>query len=78
VMAQAETRSVFHVSGQADFLIHIAVADSTHLQAFLMDKIASRTEVRNLTSSVVLERVETRALTPPANLRPTHRRRRTD
>jgi len=78
VMAQPETRSIFHVSGQADFLIHIAVADSTHLQAFLMDKIASRTEVRNLTSSVVLERVETRALTPPANLRPTHRRRRTD
>jgi DNA-binding Lrp family transcriptional regulator len=78
VMAQPETRSIFHVSGQADFLIHIAVADSTHLQAFLMDKIASRTEVRNLTSSVVLERVETRALTPPATLRPTHRRRRAD
>ncbi|MGI5505662.1 Lrp/AsnC family transcriptional regulator [Lentzea sp. CA-135723] len=78
VMAQPETRSIFHVSGQADFLIHIAVADSTHLQAFLMDKIAVRTEVRNLTSSVVLERVETRALTPPATLRPTHRRRRTD
>jgi DNA-binding Lrp family transcriptional regulator len=76
VMAQPETRSIFHVSGQADFLIHIAVADSTHLQAFLMDKIASRTEVRNLTSSVVLERVETRALTPPATLRPTHRRRK--
>jgi len=76
VMAQPETRSIFHVSGQADFLIHIAVAGSTHLQAFLMDKIASRTEVRNLTSSVVLERVETRALTPPATLRPTHRRRK--
>ena len=75
-MAQPETRSIFHVSGQADFLIHIAVADSTHLQAFLMDKIASRTEVRNLTSSVVLERVETRALTPPVTLRPTHRRRK--
>ncbi|GLZ29638.1 AsnC family transcriptional regulator [Lentzea sp. NBRC 105346] len=78
VMAQPETRSIFHVSGNADFLIHIAVADSAHLQAFLVDKLASRTEVRNLTSAVVLERVETRALTPPANLRPTHRRRRVD
>ncbi|MGW4115755.1 Lrp/AsnC family transcriptional regulator [Actinosynnema sp. NPDC004786] len=76
VMAQPETRSLFHVSGQADFLVHIAVADSTHLQAFLMDKIASRAEVRNLTSSVVLERVETRALTPPDDRRPIHRRRR--
>jgi DNA-binding Lrp family transcriptional regulator len=76
VMAQPETRSLFHVSGQADFLVHIAVADSTHLQAFLMDRIASRAEVRNLTSSVVLERVETRALTPPDDQRPTHRRRR--
>jgi DNA-binding Lrp family transcriptional regulator len=77
VMAQPETRSLFHVSGQADFLIHIAVADSKHLQAFLLDKLASRTEVRNPTSSVVLERVETRALTPPADMRPTHRRRKT-
>mgnify|MGYP006201659543 CR=1 FL=1 len=76
VTSRPETRSIFHVSGQADFLIHIAVADSTHLQAFLMDKIASRAEVRNLTSSVVLERVETRALTPPDDQRPTHRRRR--
>ncbi|KAA2258888.1 Lrp/AsnC family transcriptional regulator [Solihabitans fulvus] len=75
VMAQPETRSLFHVSGQADFLIHIAVADSTHLQVFLVDKLAARTEVRNLTSSVVLERVETRALTPPPSMRPTHRRR---
>jgi len=36
------TRDLFHVSGQADFLIHIAVADSTHLQAFLMDNDAYR------------------------------------
>ncbi|MFD9739726.1 Lrp/AsnC family transcriptional regulator [Umezawaea sp. NPDC059074] len=74
LMAQPETRSLFHVSGQADFLVHIAVTDSTHLQAFLMDKIASRTEVRNLTSSVVLERVETRALTPPAGVKARRRR----
>jgi DNA-binding Lrp family transcriptional regulator len=74
LMAQPETRSIFHVSGQADLLVHIAVRDSTHLQAFIMDKVASRTEVRNLTSSVVLERVETRALTPPAEVRVRRRR----
>jgi DNA-binding Lrp family transcriptional regulator len=74
LMAQPETRSIFHVSGQADFLVHVAVADSTHLQAFIMDKVASRTEVRGLTSSVVLERVETRALTPPSGVRARRRR----
>lgn len=70
VMAQPETRSLLHVSGQADFLVHVAVADSTHLQEFLVDKLASRTEVRHFTSSVVLEQEHTRSLTPPEHLRP--------
>jgi DNA-binding Lrp family transcriptional regulator len=74
LMAQPETRSIFHVSGQSDFLVHIAVIDSTHLQSFIMDKVAARTEVRNLASSVILERVETRALTPPATVRAPRRR----
>ena len=65
VMAQPETRSLLHVSGQADFLLHVAVADTRHLQEFLVDKLASRTEVRHFTSSIVLEQVHTRALTPP-------------
>lgn len=76
VMAQAETRSLLHVSGQADFLVRVAVADSTHLQEFLVDKLASRTEVRNFTSSIVLEQVRTRALTAPPHLRPARRRKR--
>lgn len=75
VMAQPETRSFFHISGQTDFLIHIAVANSAHLQNFIVDRISARTEVRHTTSSVVLEQVHTRALTPPAAMRPTHRRR---
>ncbi|MFC7345063.1 Lrp/AsnC family transcriptional regulator [Saccharopolyspora griseoalba] len=75
VMAQPETRSVLHVSGQADFLVHVAVADTTHLQEFLVDKLAARTEVRNFTSSIVLEQLHTRALTPPKHLRPKRRRR---
>lgn len=70
VLAQPETRSLLHVSGQADFLAHVAVADSSHLQEFLVDKLASRTEVRHFTSSVVLEQAHTRALTPPEHLRP--------
>lgn len=76
VLAQPETRSLLHVSGQADFLLHVAVADSAHLQGFLVDRLAARTEVRHFTSSIVLEQVHTRALTAPPNLR-THRRRRT-
>jgi DNA-binding Lrp family transcriptional regulator len=74
VMAQRETRSLLHVSGQADFLLHIAVADSAHLQNFLVDRLASRTEVRHFTSSIVLEQAYTRALTPPRNLRPRRRK----
>jgi DNA-binding Lrp family transcriptional regulator len=75
VMAQPETRSLLHVSGQADFLLHVAVADTKHLQEFLVDRLASRTEVRHFTSSIVLEQLHTRALTPPRHLRPKRRRR---
>lgn len=75
VMRQPETRSLLHVSGQADFLLHVAVADSVHLQSFLVDTLASRQEVRHFTSSIVLEQVHTRALTPPQRLRPKRRRR---
>lgn len=75
IMEQPETRSLLHVSGQADFLLHVAVSDSGHLQGFLVDTLASRTEVRNFTSSVVLEQVHTRALTPPKHLRPKRRRK---
>ncbi|GAB2762638.1 Lrp/AsnC family transcriptional regulator [Salinifilum aidingensis] len=75
VLSQPETRSLLHVSGQADFLLHVAVADTTHLQSFLVDKLAGRTEVRHFTSSIVLEQVHTRALTPPPQLRPQRRRR---
>ncbi len=75
VLAQPETRSLLHVSGQADFLLHVAVTDSTHLQQFLVDQLAARTEVRNFTSSIVLEQAHTRALTPPQHLRPQRRRK---
>ena len=75
VMTQPETRSLLHVSGQADFLLHVAVTDSAHLQGFLVDTLAARTEVRHFTSSIVLEQVHTRALTPPEHLRPPRRRR---
>lgn len=74
VLAQPETRSLLHVSGQADFLLHLAVSDSTHLQEFLVDWLSARTEVRHFTSSIVLEQAHTRALTPPRHLRPTRRR----
>ncbi|SFD79365.1 DNA-binding transcriptional regulator, Lrp family [Actinopolyspora alba] len=74
VMAQPETRSLLHVSGQADFLLHLAVTDSAHLQSFLVDKLSARTEVRHFTTSVVLEQVHTRALTPPRAPRPARRR----
>ncbi|GAB3274230.1 Lrp/AsnC family transcriptional regulator [Parasphingorhabdus pacifica] len=75
VLAQPETRSLLHVSGQADFLLHVAVADSVHLQEFLVDRLAARTEVRNFTSSIVLEQAHTRALTAPPHLRPKRRRK---
>ncbi|MCI2420446.1 Lrp/AsnC ligand binding domain-containing protein [Saccharopolyspora sp. K220] len=54
----------------------MAVADTKRLQEFLVDKLASRTEVRHFTSSIVLEQLHTKALTAPQHLRPKRRRSR--
>ncbi|WP_031469824.1 Lrp/AsnC family transcriptional regulator [Sciscionella sediminilitoris] len=63
ILTQPETLNLLHVSGQADFLLHVAVTDSGHLQTFLVDTLASRSEVRYFTSSVVLDEARSRALT---------------
>ena len=55
--------------------LHVAVEDPQHLQRFLVHKLAPPTEVRHFTTSIVLEKIRTRALSPPKHLRPKRRRR---
>ena len=50
-----ETLSVFHLSGEADYMLHLAVRDPEHLRDVVLDKLTSRPEVAQVTTSLVFE-----------------------
>ncbi len=52
-----EVLAVFQVTGDKDFLIHMAIRDIHHLQQVAMDGFASRPEVRSIETSIIFEHV---------------------
>ncbi|MEO6867963.1 MAG: Lrp/AsnC family transcriptional regulator [Gaiellales bacterium] len=55
LVALEETLSVFHLSGEADYLLHVAVADPTHLRDVVLDQLTIRPEVAQVTTSLMFE-----------------------
>jgi len=58
VSALRETVGVYHVAGQADFLVHVAVRDAEHLRDLALDAFTTRDEVARLTTSLIYEHVQ--------------------
>lgn len=52
-----ETVSLFHVSGNEDFLVHIAVADIADIRRLVVDACAGRPEVAHVYTSLVFDHV---------------------
>ncbi|MBY0687748.1 Lrp/AsnC family transcriptional regulator [Microbacterium marinilacus] len=50
-----ETLGVFVVSGDVDFIVHVAVADNDALYAFVIDRLTEREEVADVKTTVVYE-----------------------
>ncbi|MFE1443342.1 Lrp/AsnC family transcriptional regulator [Streptomyces sp. NPDC058739] len=59
-----EVVSVFVVSGDDDFVVHVAVPDIERLHAFLMDRFSARREVVSFRSSVIYQQTSARVMTP--------------
>jgi len=55
ILALPEVQSLYHVSGQHDFLVRVAVRDAGHLRDFAMDQFAAREEVANLETALIFE-----------------------
>lgn len=53
----AETTGLFHVTGEFDFLVRIALRDADHLRNVLMDAFTSRVEVAHLETHLIFEDV---------------------
>lgn len=50
-----EVIAIYHVSGQTDLQVHVAVRDIAHLRDVLVEKIATRKEVGGTETSVIFE-----------------------
>lgn len=59
-----ETTGVFVVTGNEDFLLHVAVADNEALYSFVIDKLTERAEVADVRTSVVYEHVRPLVIEP--------------
>ncbi|GAA4638017.1 Lrp/AsnC family transcriptional regulator [Actinoallomurus vinaceus] len=57
-----EVLSVFVISGDDDFLLHVAVQDLEHLHAVLVDRLSKRREVAGFRTSVIFQQVRNTVL----------------
>jgi DNA-binding Lrp family transcriptional regulator len=62
--ALPELIGVFVVSGGSDFLLHVAVADTDALYAFVIDRLTERPEVADVNTTVVYEHLRRPVLEP--------------
>jgi len=56
VVAAPGVQAIFYVTGQFDFLVHVACADADALREFLLDHITSQPDVANAQTSLIFER----------------------
>lgn len=64
-----EVRSVFHVTGGDDFLVHVAVRDSDHLRDLALDSFTTRPEVDHIQTRLIFEYTPTWRLPVPEESR---------
>jgi DNA-binding Lrp family transcriptional regulator len=57
-----EVIGLFHVTGEFDYLVRIAVRDADHLRNLLMDSFTTRTEVAHLETHLIFEYIRKPAL----------------
>ncbi len=55
VVELPEVRSVFHVTGGDDFLVHVAARDSDHLRDLALDSFTNRPEVDHIQTRLIFE-----------------------
>lgn len=55
LMSLPEVRSVFHITGSDDYLVHVAVRDSDHLRDLALDAFTTRAEVDHIRTRLIFE-----------------------
>lgn len=55
VLGLPEVLAVYHVTGEYDFQVHIAVKDANHLRDLALDAFTTRPEVARIATSLIFE-----------------------
>jgi len=63
LLAMPEVQAVYNMAGMDDFLVHVVVRDTQHLQRTVADNITSHRDVTHIHTALVFEHVRSR--TPP-------------
>ncbi len=63
VLLLPESISVFHVTGSDDYVVHVAVPDTEHLRALVLD-LTARNEVEHVETRLIFEVVRKPAIEP--------------
>ena len=53
-----EVLSLYHMGGENDFLVHVAVRDANHLQDLALDGFTTRKEVSRIQTALVYEHIQ--------------------
>ncbi|MEU6914326.1 Lrp/AsnC family transcriptional regulator [Streptomyces olindensis] len=59
-----EVVSIFVLTGNDDFLVHVAVRDTDHLHAVVLEKLAKRPELADVRTSVVYGHIRKKIIDP--------------
>ena len=60
LLAMPEVQAVFNMAGMDDFLVHVVVRDTQHLQQTVADNITSHTDVTHIHTALIFEHVRSR------------------
>lgn len=67
VRALPESRSLFHLTGPDDYLVHVAVASTGDLQRLVVDEFTSRPEVARVETRLIFQHWDCGPLLPPTS-----------
>jgi DNA-binding Lrp family transcriptional regulator len=59
VQTLPEVLQVYHVAGADDFLVHVAVRDTTHLRDLALDSFTTRSEVDRIETRLIFQHTAT-------------------
>ena len=60
-----EVVQIFHIGGENDFNVHVAVYDTAELRKLIFREFTSRPEIHNVETSLIFEHRRSKVLPPP-------------